>query len=366
MADQTRCMSVKSKGSSAQCPHKRKPNSDYCGIHIKVAADRIVRVIDNAVKHTIVKKEKTKSAPKTYSKEYLFSVNDPSDLSRNIILKTAKELGINYVPSDSRVKIYKKIIEYHNCLVRFSAHADKIIAIQSLVRRFLVRNRTATTNDEDFMTLESKYNIPPEFYISYLENKHLYGFDIRSIKKLIEVGKMTNPFTCVDFTDELIVKYHKHIDYLNDKQIIYEIEKPKLSKEQEYIHFLNDVFHKFDLLGNYTDPKWFNELEMYNLKRLYKKAEDVFNYRANLPHSKKCDIVNNGIVFSQSLSFIEGMPNSKKRDLQYMLLRDFDRMATEGRSEDDRKVGVMLVLTALVEVSPDAAMMMPQYLQDFD
>ena len=29
----TRCMSVKNKNSTQQCPNKRKPDSDYCGVH---------------------------------------------------------------------------------------------------------------------------------------------------------------------------------------------------------------------------------------------------------------------------------------------------------------------------------------------
>ena len=49
------------------------------------------------------------------------------------------------------------------------------------------------------------------------------------------------------------------------------------------------IFHRIDLLGNYTDVNWFLDLNIYQLKTLYREAEDIWNYRAQhlTPEIKK-------------------------------------------------------------------------------
>ena len=54
---------------------------------------------------------------------------------------------------------------------------------------------------------------------------------------------------------------------------------------------------------------------------------------------------------------------TNKELVRDMLLKDFDRLCSEGKTNDDKKVGAMLILTALVEVSYPASIAMPQYVQ---
>ena len=37
-----------------------------------------------------------------------------------------------------------------------------------------------------------------------------------------------------------------------------------------------------DSLGNYTDSKWFTDLNKFNLIKFLKELLDIWNYRANL------------------------------------------------------------------------------------
>ena len=54
---------------------------------------------------------------------------------------------------------------------------------------------------------------------------------------------------------------------------------------------------------------------------------------------------------------INGISNKMK--LQSVLLDEFERFATQGRTRDEKKLGVMLILTGLVEVSEAAAFALP-------
>ena len=55
---------------------------------------------------------------------------------------------------------------------------------------------------------------------------------------------------------------------------------PKLSPENAMKDKAHHIFQRIDILGNYTDVNWFLELNLYQLKTLYKEAEDIWKYRA--------------------------------------------------------------------------------------
>ena len=63
---------------------------------------------------------------------------------------------------------------------------------------------------------------------------------------------------------------------INKKSL--ELTKPHLTEEQKIRQYAIDVFHKFDSLDNYTDFRWFLNLTIHDLRNLWRKAEDVWNY----------------------------------------------------------------------------------------
>ena len=88
------------------------------------------------------------------------------------------------------------------------------------------------------------------------------------------------------------------------KGIKLELEEDKLTPEQEIEARIIDIFHQFDILGNYTNHKWFYDLNLYKLQDLYQKSEDMFNYRINLPSEEKKKYVKDGLIFRTKLNFI--------------------------------------------------------------
>ena len=161
----------------------------------------------------------------------------------------------------------------------------------------------------------------------------------------------------------MIQKIHQKIDYLKKRNINVECEKSELSPEQEFQDKVVRVFHKFDMLDNYTDHRWFLYLSLDQLKKLYRACEDVWNFRAQLSPQNKAKIVHGGMAFHISLGKIFNFSHLRKRKLQNIILNEFDRFVTQGHDENERKLGAMLMLTALVEVSNDAAYALPQFVQ---
>ena len=57
------------------------------------------------------------------------------------------------------------------------------------------------------------------------------------------------------------------------------------------------------------------------------------------------------------------MKAQDKLELQNVILNEFDSFVSLGETKDDKILGAMWMLTALVSVSSDAANAMPQYIQ---
>ena len=77
-------------------------------------------------------------------------------------------------------------------------------------------------------------------------------------------------------------------------------------------------------------------------------------------YTTQCHLYN-GIAFRLHPNIIQNYVN--KRYIKNILLDNFDRLISQGQTIDDKKLGAMLILTALVEVSSDAAFAMPAYIQ---
>jgi hypothetical protein len=239
----------------------------------------------------------------------------------------------------------------------------EIIKVQSYIRMFNVLNRKKCVNECDFFTCDSSFETPSQFFFKTSNN---YFFDIRSLHKLYtQTHKHTNPYTLQQLTNIENTKYRRHICYiLKSKYNIY-YNEIKFSPNIEYNNKLVSVFQKFDLLDHYTDTKWFESLSLDNLKKLYLEAEDIWNYRTQMNLYHKKQIVPEGIAFQYHYYIIRGFNESDKYKLKNIILDEFDKFVSYSHNINNKKLGAMLMMTALVSVSPDAAMAMPHYVQNF-
>ena len=125
-----------------------------------------------------------------------------------------------------------------------------------------------------------------------------------------------------------------------------------------------DVFQKMDSLKLYTQIKWFIDLNLNQLKKLYFEIEDIWNYRAMLNPSQKLNYITNGNAFLIQKGYIKKMLNIER--LQTILLNEFNKFLTQGITDEDKTTAAYWILTGLTIVSPDAAYAMPNLVQVFD
>jgi len=134
-------------------------------------------------------------------------------LSYNDFIKTMPNLkGMKAPVLKSIAKQYKLHITGNKGVLierieTFFKRIGKIIRIQSLIRRYLVkqmfklrgpalRNRNICNNSSDFFTLEPMSDVPSDQFYSYKDsNEFVYGFNVYSLVTLWrKKGKIVNPY----------------------------------------------------------------------------------------------------------------------------------------------------------------------------
>jgi hypothetical protein len=77
---------------------------------------------------------------------------------------------------------------------------------------------------------------------------------------------------------------------------------------------------------------------------------------------QKKNIIYNGTVFNVPQYIIKGQKSKIK--LQNVILDEFLRLIKEGVNVEERRLGSMLILTGLVEVSYEASCALPHLIQN--
>ena len=311
-------------------------------------------------------------------------------------------LTINY--SVSQLKL---IAKYHKLKItgnkenlkkriyNFYYFSYNIITIQKFTRSHIIKkyitlhgpgfyNKTLCCNDVDFCTLDNLHSIPYNQFISLKdENEHIYGFDVLSLYNLfMKVTKnnktrtsneltcnndgllnVQNPFTNICFSYKILkqlLDYIKlsgllkiHIDLNYDDLACLSINKQTEMK-------ILTLFQRIDSLGNYTNIKWFLDLDKYGIIRFLRELTDIWNYRANLSQETKREIVPpRGNPFYHEHLNINNLPQYSFAQIRKYSISIIDLMINRGINENSCLLGSYYVLCALTMVSSDAATTLP-------
>lgn len=370
-----KCMSVKNKKETGkQCPNKRRKNSDYCGVHIKT---KKVTRIDMKIRHigdiTIAHHVKPfPSMVQKIKKEY-FTLEEMSRIPSTRITydkidKSIRKLNLQSYIDLSKMKdiILTNIKELHTLYTMATNNLDKIIKLQAFIKMRLIHNRYKCVNHEDFLTFEDILDIKSPHFFNYYDpdtNKY-YGFNVQTFHQLITKNKEPlNPYTRIKIPDVNINRINKIILFMKSRNYKDADDMLELSEQQKFNAKILDIFSKIDDLGNITDVKWFTDLNLEGLKNLYIKAEDLWSYRLQMPLTVKSRIVDEGIAFTIPVTVIKNFDNTEKRKLQHFVLNEINKLVSEGETNDDKKIGAMIVLTAFTEVVHEAAQALPHLIQ---
>lgn len=377
------CNSVKSKNcKNLQCTHKKKVGELFCGIHLKSGNIELFKpvIIENIqininpnievygpiinVKIDDIIEDNLKETDKNiiYTKEEFFNLfitNKHSNISIFTMRNNIKLLGLNkYIHTkQSKPLLINDIIKLIQKERFYENNYDKIICTQSIVRKWLVKRRYICCNTVEITSFDDIFDIPSKYYYLFndsMSNKS-FGFDIRSLLSILKSDYPSCPYTFRHYNDDEKNSIFNHAKKLSKIGIILEFDKLELNKDQEIEMRMKDVFHKINMLDNYSSHLWFKNLDIKGLATLYSKLEDIWNYRVGMDTVEKMRILqtNNGNAFLMSINTIKHIKS--KIQLQEILLNEIDRFITEGINRDERKLGAMLMLTGLVEVSYEAA-----------
>ena len=220
------------------------------------------------------------------------------------------------------------------------------------------------TNNEDFFSFDKLESIDKELLFIIEETKFTYGFDIRSFKKLIETTNK-NPYTMTDFTGEIKDRYKKRVEQLKNKKISLDYEPEKqMTPEQEFYQRVLKVFIKMDelnVVASGTNPNWFLELSLNQLKKMYRVLEDIWNFRSNMTNEQRNNIVPGNNIFRYPLLWFLNIDEKEK--IQLLLLNEMDKLVSSASNINDKITGCYYILIALTEICPNIANELPWLIQ---
>lgn len=210
--------------------------------------------------------------------------------------------------------------------------------------------------------MEPLAQIPQVFFFSYADsNKHIWGFDIRSLLQILSQGKtLENPYTRQAFQDSTVVKFRRRLDWLRNRKfaLLYGLEEI-VTPEQEWNHKVLDIFMKIESLGYLLSTAWFHELELKDHQDFYRALHQLWFWRLGLSNSQKDEICpghqsNNNRLFrkapDEAVRVHKELKWWKKQNLAII-----HSLITRGTNKGNRALGAMYVVMGLVSVCDQAA-----------
>ncbi len=221
-------------------------------------------------------------------------------------------------------------------------------------------DRSLTNNDSDFFSTDCMTDISGFMFFSYMdEEKHVYGFDVRSIHTLIQNAKMrgeapANPYTRKVIHLAPLRKVNDLVKWLHDCHVstVWAPISPPTPIQQFNMKVV-DLFTKIDELNYYSSPSWFIDLDLRGQKRFYTELHAIWTHRAGLSIQQKTLIVPNfhtRLFRHPPWALIDQTLESMQK-LNMTLIRN---LITSAEDKNDRILGAMYVVSTLTIVSTGA------------
>ena len=296
------CASVRSKKNhSERCPNLAKEEKEFCGLHLKSAVRWVSPV--------------------------------------------AQTGQISKIQSWFRQKMIYRNIHFHG--IGFY-------------------NRPACVNSEDFFSTENLKDISNNSFFSFrdISENLLYAFDIRSFnmlsQKSAEKNEPTkNPYTRSVIPSKVIQKAQRLIEWRRARKMeLSWVPTVAITPEQGWRMKVVEIFVMMEELQYGADPEWFISLGLSGQKRFYLNLLDIWQHRAGLSQEDRERIVPSPQqLFHWGITRITAIQQlSTIRTTNSYIMK---KMVTSASDRSDRVLGAMYILTALTQVSPEAAEAFP-------
>jgi hypothetical protein len=231
-----------------------------------------------------------------------------------------------------------------------------------LIQGPAVHDRTLCENPTEVYSMEPIKQIPDVFFFSYADkNKHIWGFDIRSLLQMLSQGQpLQNPYTRDPFPDPLLKKFRRRIDWLRQRKfaLLYGLEET-ITPEQEWNHRVLDIFMKIESLGYLLSTSWFQDLAIKEHQRFYRTLHQLWYWRLGLTQSQRDEIcpghqTQSGRLFRQqpdeAVHFHKEIKWWKKQNLAII-----NSLISRGTTKANRGLGALYVVMGLVTVCDQAS-----------
>lgn len=215
-------------------------------------------------------------------------------------------------------------------------------------------------NEHDFYTSAPVSTIPI-CYRFYTQNQaQVHGYDIRSLVYYRNNGThFRNPYTDQLFTESEIGRLDRKLVWL--ERLGYPVTHFSHSEQSQGQARWTDCSIKqytvniFSSINDhqYVDHEWFDELTFDGLKTLYHELYEIWHYRLPMQNDHK-ESITSSIIFGNWES-VRQYQTSMANKLRIELLKNIERLVTDGATEDHRKSGCYIFMLGLVLVSEPAA-----------
>lgn len=222
-----------------------------------------------------------------------------------------------------------------------------------------------SNNVDDFYTSKPINEIPECFVFCTQTDDSTHCYDIRSLSAYREIGSIDfrNPYTDKPFSTNDIIRMNKKIMWLERfGHTVKFVQKKRTRKitEQDINQYIINVFTHI-MEHQYVDYMWFSNLDFDLLIRLYHELHEIWNYRLPMQESYKKNMVKEQ-VFSNWANVRQYQPSMINK-LRIELIKNIEKLVTEGATIDHRKAGCYIFMLGLVLVSEDAATSHPALYQ---
>ena len=396
------CKAFRKKNSYEQCQCKMK-FGDFCGRHknTKKRYDIYYDLMKEPDKEKLIKtkyfpincidRDYIERSIKFYKIEKLIEEAIKFKRCRlsqkslgNFIIKYLEWIEYFVAPYDNKkLKFFyrKKVINFQRFFKTWRQKRNRnFIKIQSICRMFLVKCRKLCLNESSLIG-DSIFDIPPHYFIKLKEGTNTFGFDIRFLYKYLKSWRMgnyskteKNPYTNNQFDiDELKKKYKPRVMQLKKNKVTlkFEVSAGVEFNMDERINKLFMDIHHMNVLQP-VKAKWFFDLSINDLKKLYRESQDWWHHRLQLTNDQKRKFINFDTVGDIFLTPHSHLYSWSKDLIQNKIISSYERLISEGETLDDCKIGAYNVISMLVTISiparygPDsAAGAHPHLIQDF-
>jgi hypothetical protein len=294
--------------------------------------------------------------------------NDEVRVTVKQIKSVLKNLGSNIsgVKQELLARLKSRTILHCNALLIQRKYRGWIVTRVYKLFSSYESKRSTCVNDTDFYNLDKLTDIPKFKFMSITdEDNHTYGFSVNSLYTLSHQPPMKNPYTRQPIP-EVVSKHLKWIYTINHfKNMNEDIDalESKMNIHEVFNLRVVSLFQYINQLGNYSNPSWFLELSIPDIRKFYRGLRDIWYHRAGLTWSIRrdiCPLVDPFTILTSDYP-VYTATDLISAELYYKIkvVQVMELMVYPGIDTDSKTLGALYILTALTLVSDTAALAFP-------